>query len=451
MRPGGWQMSLTPETPPSIVQQVRDALALYDSTDERWESVMDGQIVVFDTDFLTDPSLERARYTGIIDNQSGDRTFSGPGLGAYLQTDDGLGGLIEEDTRLVGPDGVASLVTALETFFGMGNGLTAGTNFTSEVIVDVRWSIPPLGGREIIDSVSETYWPGHEWRANPDGTVDSGSPDDGLFVTDPVVLVDAKPAGQFGSIRRINGTASSMAINCGQVTSATIAYPANALVPATATAAGTVARGLNGAAWTRKRAIDAADLSDTEGPSPADQAQSTQNLFEYPRSSFDIASTDKYVRRFVQPGDTVYVHFPNAGIKSTNTISVGAVTLRPQKVRVHEIDWGVHEGHGVWLRRHDGVDETWLRLTPYVQFSDPSSTWKVGTARGALDNVALGGAARLGTDGLDETGAPLPAPAASNGFAGGFPNESEPMTPPNGFAGGFPNESEALVRRVRSR
>jgi hypothetical protein len=395
MRPGGWQMSLRPDTPQSVADAVRDALATYDSTNERWTSVMDGQIVVFDTDVAT-PSLARARYTGILEAQTDALSFSGPGLAALLATDDGIGFTYSPTTGST--TSVQSLLEAIDVFdFDGGNGLTAGTDFAAAGATSaVDDGTPsPMTARERIDGFAKIY--DQEWRVNPDGTIDAGAPDDGLFVTTPTVLVDAKPGGQFGSIRRINGTATSAVIDGSQVTSRTVAYPANASSPGTASAAGTVARGLDGAAWKRYRVIDAPEENEENGTA-ADLAQSTQNLFEYPRSSFSVTSGDAHVRRFVEPGDTVYVYFPEGGIKSTNVVSVGAQTVRPQKVRVHEIDWGVHEGHGVWLRRHNGSTETWLRLTPYVQFADSTSAWKVGTARGVLDNVALSGGVRLGTD-----------------------------------------------------
>jgi hypothetical protein len=390
MRPGGWQMSLRAEAPQSIVSAIRDALATYDSTNERWTSVMDGQIVVFDTD-LRDPSLERARYAGVLETQSGDRSFSGSGLASYMQTDDGLGYVNIGDTpyQAISESDLVAVFNELEFNFDM-NGLTDGTAFsTLGAPVDITWQAGPLGMREMIDSAAVQLE--QEWRINPDGTFDSGAPSS-LFVFDPTVLVDESPGGQFGAIRRINGSVTSMTIDCSQATSQVNVYPANPFSYDSAVGS-SVGRGLDGTTLVRHRAVDAP----SDNPNMVDAiGTSTLDLFQYARSSFQVATTDRNVRRFVEPGDSVWVYAPLSGIKSDNRVDIGAQTVYPQKVRVHEIDWGVHEGHGVYLRRHDGVDETWLRLTPYVQFSDPASTWTVGTARGLLDAAALAGAARLG-------------------------------------------------------
>lgn len=389
MRPGGWQMSLRADTPPSVLDTVRDGMAVYDSTDDRLESVMDAQIVVFDTDTDT-PSLARARYTGILEAQSGDRSFSGPGLAAYMGTDDGLG-FVTTSVYEARRDSLYDVVDDLEAA-GMLNGLTPGTDYTpGDTTNDTMAITAPVTAREILDEAARAF--GKEYRVNPDGTIDVGEPADGLFVTTPRVLIDSNPGGQFGAIRRINGAPTGFAINCAPVTKRVYLFPSDFAAFETATAVPVIGRGLAGAALVRDRAVNYGTGQDDDA---ANASTSTLNLFQYPRSSFDIEATDRYVRRFVQPGDTVYVYFPEAGIRSKNVIDVGGLPVQPQKVRVHEIDWGVHQGHGVWLRRHDGADETWFRLTEWVEFADPGSAWKVGTARGPLDGPALGGPARLG-------------------------------------------------------
>jgi hypothetical protein len=68
-------------------------------------------------------------------------------------------------------------------------------------------------------------------------------------------------------------------------------------------------------------------------------------------------------------------------------------------------------------------------FTPYVQFADSTSSWRVGTARGSLDNVALSGGVRLGTD---EVGNYVDPPQSS------LPNEGPTMIP---IRTPLPNES----------
>lgn len=318
-----------------------------------------------------------------------------------MQTDDGLGYLYPNSITTT----TWTLYAALSAFTA---GVSAGTSYTGGTApVDL---FGPVGTREHSDPHADRL--GEEYRINPDLSIDTGAPDDGLFVTDPQVLIDAKPGGSFGSIRRINGSATSVSIDCSQVTSLVYAYGAGGF-EYTSLSEPTVARAIDGDPWSRQRAIDLPGATGTDADAAA---QNTLNLFQYPRSSFGVQSSDRYVRRFVQPGDSIYVYFPDAGIKSDNRLDVGAQVVFPQIVRVHEIEWGVHEGHGVFLRRHDGVSETWLPLTRYVQFSDSSSSWKVGTARGLLDAAALKGATRLGSS---EVPPPPPAvlPAPSTGFS----------------------------------
>ncbi|MEL6894421.1 MAG: hypothetical protein AAFP84_22720, partial [Actinomycetota bacterium] len=49
---------------------------------------------------------------------------------------------------------------------------------------------------------------------------------------------------------------------------------------------------------------------------------------------------------------------------------------------------------GVWLHRHDGTNETWHRLTPWVRFGDGSADWEIGTDPGPAAAVLERGVTR---------------------------------------------------------
>ena len=386
MRPGGWSMQLDAGCPQYIVDRVRAALATYDGANDRWDAVNDGQIVVFDTDTDT-PSLAEARYTGIVREQEATRTFSGPGVAGYWQTDDGLGPLQDD------PAGVTYSARALSSWGSVVapfNGITVGTiSDTGLSSVGMTWPLA-VGPRELFDAVCSRM--GAEWRINPDGTLDAGA---NIFNTSPRVLVSAQPDGRAGGLRGVRGSIMSPAINGRNLSSKVIVVGEGEGATVTVESSSTVAagKGLDGSTLRMERAVDSPNDPSTNAQALAD---STLGLWRYPRSSFGVSSSSEYTRRDVEPGDDVYCYFPEAGIVGSDPVTFRGEPIYPQRARLHSINWGVHEGHGVYLRRHNGTTETWTRLTPWVVFEDSQAFWTVGSGAGPSDESQTAGIARLG-------------------------------------------------------
>ena len=391
MRPGGWSLELTASAPQDIVKAIRAAIGTYDSTTETWSPVLDGQVVVFDTD--TDvPTLASARYCGPVREQTGIRSFAGPGVAAYLQSDEGLGQL--RDTSVTRPAQTLSdwLDDLLPT-----NGITKGTATNTGLSSLGMTHEVPAGRREMLDAVCARM--GAEWRINPNGTLDAAKTGT-LFRSTPEVLVSDRPQGVGAGLRGIKGNVTEPSINATGVTSKTIVYgkgEGDQIIIESVAKGSAVGKGLGGGTLVHERAInspgDDADAS-------AALATATLALFSVPRSSYSIISSATYVRRAVAPGDNVWVSFPSAGIVGTNPVTFRGESVYPQRARVQQLNWGVHKGHGVYLRRHNGTTETWLRLTPWVQFADADAFWKVGTGSGSADTTALTGQSRLGEYGV---------------------------------------------------
>lgn len=390
MRPGSFTLPLVDDCPGYILQALRDALATYDSTSDSWTPVNDAQIVVFDTDVPTDiVDLSFARYAGILREQTGVRTFGGPGLPGYMQTDDGLGFIALTTTTVA-----AQSLTDWVTDAGVTNGLTAGTVTTTGLgNVGMEWAVG-VGKREMFDAVCQRM--GAEWRVNPDGTLDAGKPEY-LFTVDPTLMVTDQPSGHLGAVEGINGNVTSPTIDVSGVTSQVVVVGTGegSGVVIESSSVLDVGKKLDGVDLIHRRSVNAPADDSTNS---AAIAASTLALFSTARTGFGVTSNTPNIRTRVQPGDNVYVYFPDAGIRSSNLVTFRGEPVFPQVVRVSQINWGVHDGHGVFLRRRDGSTITWLRLTDWVDWADTGAFWKIGTNE-IVDRNALAGVARLGTDG----------------------------------------------------
>src|SRR5690606_34045962 len=74
----------------------------------------------------------------------------------------------------------------------------------------------------------------------------------------------------------------------------------------------------------------------------------------------------------VKPGDMVFVWDPQSGFYDTDNAPVWfrGECIAPAKLRVHEVEWPITEGMGVYYRpsKQSVTTQDWIDLTPYIDW-----------------------------------------------------------------------------------
>jgi len=388
MRPGSFRLDLSGDpvqgAPSWILDELREALG-WTGDPDTW-TVSDGHIVVTAAPMPAHAmSLDAALYTGRLTKQLGVHSFEGDGLAAWFGAPSKPGPF--KDATITGTSD--DLDDWIDKILAVGTtGITKGTITEPGGTLTSTWYWTTIA--EQLDLVASAL--SAEWRINPDGTLDAG-PAVNLFTDPPEVVITASDGGEVsGALRGITGRVSSPAISAESRTSQVRVVGAgsgNAAV-ISATTKTQVWRNIAGGNPDLERAVDAPQSRSAEA---AALAAATKALFLDPRFSFAVDVDSDRLRDYLQPGDSVYVYDPAAGI-----IGADHVTYRgpifPVTVRVQKMVWNVTEGHGVYLRRHDGSDAVYTDLTPYVQWPQAGCALTVGNGQGDGDN-AVGGAARF--------------------------------------------------------
>lgn len=90
-------------------------------------------------------------------------------------------------------------------------------------------------------------------------------------------------------------------------------------------------------------------------------------------------------------GDMVYIHDPGSGFEGTDVIAFRGQYLKPQKLRIHEVEWPILEGMGVYYRPGQGTAVTsddWVDLTATSKRLSPSKGMTYIRAQGT--NIEAG-------------------------------------------------------------
>lgn len=418
MEVGEFDFALRPETPRSVRDEVVAAV-----------ENLDGFVVVFDAP-VTVPTLGQAvcppLRPRVASYGAGVWSFRGIGLAGLLQDNNDLGKHTASNVLYGGSQNLSDWYTDLLPFAGITKGTVTTTGLSS---LQGTWHMG-LGLREMIDFVTAAA--GGVWRINNDGTIDAAAPDT-LFGTTPTVLITPNPSTEAGGgIVGIRGGIDTLSIDASQVTKRAIGYGAgdgDQIEVSTSTNAGTLARGLDGAAMQIDRPLE---MPNSTGSELSSLTAAAAARFDEPRKVFSVATYTSGVRSRIAPGDQVYIYDLDAGIVDpANFATVGGEGVQPLAVRVQRITWTTHAGQGVFLYRPNEASP-WTDLSVYMpETGGPSQSTAqltVSTELGAGDLVKTVGANRYFVRRPESTPTPPPPP----------PPPDEPWNNSSGGSGGMP-------------
>lgn len=366
---GEWSLSLRPETP----ARVREAVWHAQSTIVVTSGPANPDVVG------DDGVLALARYTGVLLNRT-DLEIGGAGMAWWLGDRDDQGTIY--NGQFVA-DTYASAYTELVTTFGY---LLPGT-YPAGGSVTVNYIGQTPTSRHVLSTLAEAY--GHEWRVNPDLTVDVNTATV-LYGNAEVLLI---PGGG-----RRGGTADEpfLAIDAEFDTSADWeqVYQIVRVVGQSDTGVSSFAT----SDYMRPDGVDeilrtvyipAPDLSGTVFPDMTANILAPIYQNEAGRVAVVAVRVKERVEQVLRAGDYIAAYDPTVGLYDESYyVTFDARRVYPVRMRVGRLTWPVREGMGVYSRVWFAGDPapTYTDLTPYVE-------WEDGDA--SLELVANGDVARF--------------------------------------------------------
>lgn len=307
--------------------------------------------------------LNAARYTGVVletEWANGRMTVYGTGLDWHLG-EGNIGPRLEANYSFTGATLQAALTGMLPAVLTAGNIQNSGSYTGSHQDQTCKEAITAL-----MRTLNAHY------RINPNGSVDAELVGQGdIFVEDPKVVVvrtnigsDALwtgvPSLELVSRRKGRDFASRALIGTeGAATRYNLSR--NPYV------------GLNGQPLERAVLDPGAGLDSSERQNYAEGL-----LTDHAVISEEQIRLDQYEivpvagGSIVKPGDVVFVWDPQSGFYDTDNAPVWfrGECIAPAKLRVHEVEWPIAVGMGVYYRpSKQSVDSTeWVDLTPYVDW-----------------------------------------------------------------------------------
>lgn len=408
MAPGRWTLELDwDRVPRSILAQLRDAVATWDSTNHRYDPGLNGLVVVFDGE-TDNPTLAQARYSGPLFRQDGYATFSGVGPAGLLGTDNGIGyhldNAVEPNVWDSQTFTYTDLADAVDYVLGdavawgqrwPNPDITAGT-VSNTGLTSGSFSFGfTMSARELLDHAC--YYTGGEWRVNPDGTLDAAARGT-LFATESNVLFTDEPFPPSQSTPRVlRAAVDGFAVDTVDVSDVAWVAPQSGT--------GYTYKGYDSDAigatmygngnTTRMRWFDIPNLANTQ--TAADNyAAALTAVFQHPLAAYNVTVTADNIRTLIQPGDVALVWSPDLGIESSNVVTAAGADTFPHRIRATAIDWNATRGSGVWLYLSA---TTWVDLTPYVLWPQAGARIELSTDTVLSQRrMLLTGGPRLGTD-----------------------------------------------------
>lgn len=363
---GTWSVALLPETPQSILDQLRDRSG---------SPAYFGHIAIhlgqLNPSLYGDNLLKSSRFTGVYRSFAQDGTdtptISGPGMSMWLGDEDQKGAVIEALSTITGQSFVATIRSLLPT------SVHEGTLFT-DVPGTFTGTFQYIDPRSAIDYVCTTM--GAEYRVNGDGTLDAGLVSD-LYRTIPTVAVVAKDAGVDMNLRALLGEYST-AEDVNDFTTRVLLL-AQGDGSATATGSADISGGLNpykdifGNVVKMTRMVSE---SGTDTGNATVRAQLNLNQFTSTRDALTLDTSEYDIKGDIVVGDNLYVYDPAQQlVDNTQEIVFRGAKINPITLRCTESTWPVTDDMSVAFRTPAGV---WVDLTPYVIAETGTSTIVVG-------------------------------------------------------------------------
>lgn len=380
MKPGGIRVELVNDYP----QWLAKAIDYFDHivvTANRLEPI---------TAYSDANILANAIATGPLTNRPSPRMFEGYLMPYWLGSPNGLGDLLDTPiTRTTGT--LAQWVTDLcPASLTVGTVNNAGT---STVTNAYQW----VTRREALDAVCRSA--GAEWRVNPNGTIDAGTPAN-MFRTTPRVIITRRPEGIGGELVGLDGGLIVAPGDVEQYTTKAIAVVKGegSTVPTGSATNASPYKDLNNNAVVMERLVNAP----TEPSANANTvAAAVLGQFSAPRRKLTVSSRTYAIPRHARPGDTVYLFDELAGlVDPANQVMFRGDLIQPVKMRVISQTYPIESGMGVYVRR-SGSPATYIDVTRWVKFEDGTDVrWDVGAISATLldDTSTAGSVAYLGAN-----------------------------------------------------
>lgn len=381
MSPGSWSVTLSPDTPRTIL----DALQYF-------------QHIVISTG-RHNPQLEGSslftsgRFTGVItglDFSSKKANqgiiLSGDTMATWLGNGSGVGPVIEgNNTPGSSGNGAqftsAAYSTVVNTLVGVSS-LKVGTIYSMPTSATYTggfiWTTVAKALTSFATQITQGALPTQiaEWRANGNATVDFG-PVASLYRTSPITAIVPNNPGMDMSIRGLDGVAELIE-DVKDYTTRTVVL-ASGSGAATAVGAANIGDvgGTNpytdfyGNPIVMTRTISASGVSSVNATV---SAQAALIPYTTPADQVRLSSTEYDIKGDLVCGDYVWLYDPDAGFIDTsgaNEIVFRGQRINPTKQRVIQVNWPVTSDMTVAYRDQHG---NWYDLTDYVQFEDGTAT-----------------------------------------------------------------------------
>jgi len=377
MGPGSWSITLSPDTPRTII----DALQYF-------------QHIVVSTG-RHNPALEGSslftsgRYTGVITGidfqslKSGrGPVISGEGLAGWLGNASGVGPVIEGSNAPSSANGAVFTSAAYATVINTlrPSSIAAGTVYpmpTSATYTGAFvWQLPLKALTSFAQQVSQGQLPTQvaEWRVNNNATLDFG-PVASLYRTTPSIIIAPKDPGVDMSLRGLDGTAELIedvkdyttrvvVLASGQGTSTAVGVANLADIGAT-----NPYTDFFGNPVKMTRMVSASSVSSLNATA---SAQAALLPYSTPADQVRLSSSEYDIKGDLVVGDYVYLYDPDAGFVDTTYETVfRGQRINPTRQRVIQADWPITSDMTVAYRDQNG---TWYDLTDYVVFENGGTT-----------------------------------------------------------------------------
>jgi hypothetical protein len=367
---GSFDFMFDPDTPWTIRRHITE-----------WSLLVVTPTWIGDQSLTKAELLDLSRYTGVV-RVIGDQRLSieGCGLAVLLGDEDGKADTYAISTTLA-IGNVDDLEDMVDELLLAGNGITKGSiktkafpnTATARRGHTVRWILT--------DGRGEIWpWDGEEWRVNPDGTLDVDDPDV-LFAATPTAIIGRGLGTADPILQVIPAEISGVAADVEDWTSGVYVYDSSGPAAGAATVAVNPYVDLAGNPLTMRRVVEGSDIAEEDEVAERHQAEG-----EFPRRSIDVHADPGFdVRRFVEPGDNVWLFDPDNGFEDfDNEVYVDGRPLSPEIDRVAAIEWNPPAGSGIFLVSGDGGD-TVTDVTRFLSSTPVQTRIETGVQTRALD------------------------------------------------------------------
>lgn len=388
MGAGSWSLELEPDTPRYIKRMFprKDGAG----TDWWWTHIIFTAVdqLVYDTN---DPTALPAVFAGPVWSRGQKMTrFGGPHMAGWMSNQrgdaapnlSGSGGTEYPTGWSATPKTITEIVQSWFPLSGAMNGIRYGTAYSAPGTtiegLDID-SYRPLTKRPLDDLMAQV---GCEYRVTNSSQLDWGVPAS-LFAghTSPSVLVAEDIRTSSGTIRALNATVSvDDDINGFRNWARVASSDGLGLSLGPVTVVDTVVAHFSGGG----PAHFGPGTITINAPAAAVSAAKTAASEEFASANRRISATcdDFCVMELIEPGDCVYVWSPDDFVEDatgTTEIIINGRAIRPEILRVTQIDQPFQEGMGAYIAQWNGSDYETKRITDYVKVENQPTRLTIGS------------------------------------------------------------------------